>query len=325
MDRFSISDSNELAWPSALQYLDLSHNQFTDTSQIPILKNLVDLKILKLNDNKLTNFVLDTKVMLAKLQELHLHGNPITYFFIDSSALTTLTLSFTPFNYKFAELSVIDAENLQYVYFKNTSDILHVEWEPSSALRFLQYINASLDDRDLANINLYPNSETLKALSLKNNNLHLDFYFNQFSKRVKGITHLDLSFNKIWAIRASTFSELKNLKDLLLNDNQIRILDWRILKELKKLEYLDIRNNYITSSQHFLESLTQPFHMHSILLANNPFNCTCDNDISKAITRQMSGEFHVLDPLEIRHSIRCGTPSEYKGQLVANVNISSCS
>ncbi len=120
----------------------------------------------------------------------------------------------------------------------------------------------SVETLDFTNNNLrtFPSSltntwfDSLLSLNLSKNqinNFNDDFHL---FKSGLTLTSLDLSSNKLNRIASDTFKQLKSLKSLRLNDNQIAYIDsFAFTDSLSGLTELDLSHNYITdASMEFL-------------------------------------------------------------------------
>uniref|UniRef100_H2MU80 Peroxidasin n=1 Tax=Oryzias latipes TaxID=8090 RepID=H2MU80_ORYLA len=87
-------------------------------------------------------------------------------------------------------------------------------------------------------------------------------------------TILDLRFNKIKDLQPASFSRLKNLNTLLLNNNQIRRISRGAFEDLENLKYLFLHNNRIT--QLVPGTFSHLSAMKRLRLDSNALNCNCE-------------------------------------------------
>ncbi|XP_024116962.1 peroxidasin isoform X3 [Oryzias melastigma] len=87
-------------------------------------------------------------------------------------------------------------------------------------------------------------------------------------------TILDLRFNKIKDLQPGSFSRLKNLNTLLLNNNQIRRIPRGAFEDLENLKYLFLHNNRIT--QLVPGTFSHLNAMKRLRLDSNALNCNCE-------------------------------------------------
>lgn len=84
---------------------------------------------------------------------------------------------------------------------------------------------------------------SLETLELKANGItRVDFYEDEIS-RLRSLTQLDLSENRISFLSADLFEDLSNLTDLNLSDNQLTTLDQKFLGIFNRLSSLDLSLN----------------------------------------------------------------------------------
>ena len=80
-------------------------------------------------------------------------------------------------------------------------------------------------------------------------------------------TYLNFRANGMWNIKADTFHRLRDLIELDLGKNKLRILESSLINECVRLETLDISDNKLTELPiHFLEKNVR---LKTLLLSNN--------------------------------------------------------
>nr|VDD14832.1 unnamed protein product [Brassica oleracea] len=253
-----------------LSYLDLGSNNFS--SSLPSeFGNLNRLEFLDLSTNDFFGKVPPTISNLTSLTELYLQNNQLTGSFPPVQNLTMLVVL-----------------NLVGNHFSGTI--------PSSltTMPFLSHLDLRVND--LTGSIEFPNSSTpsrLEYLYLGNN--HFEGKIIEPISKLINLTHLDLSFlNTSYPVDFRLFSSLKSLLHLDLSGNSIspaslgsksdipidlEILLLRgcgikefpnILKNLEKLENIDISGNMIKGK--VPEWLWKLPRLNTVFLSNNSFN-----------------------------------------------------
>lgn len=190
-----------------LEGIDISYNQLTELNSSGVFKKNVNVKSFKANNNMLKDI---KKKVISSWKHLE-------YVDVSNNRMTKLSGGM-----------LVHAVDLWYVNFSNNK------------------IN-KLATKAFSNNNL------LRELHL-NNNAISNINKNVFSK-LPNLEILDLSYNKIGEGRESTkndpdihrdgFRNLKSVKKLLLNNNQIQRISPLQFKGLKNLELLNIDHNNI--------------------------------------------------------------------------------
>ncbi|XP_061217027.1 leucine-rich repeat-containing protein 19 isoform X2 [Neopsephotus bourkii] len=103
-----------------------------------------------------------------------------------------------------------------------------------------------------------------------NENMIIVLYNNSFCNLTK-LVILDISSNRISTVHKTAFAGLNQLSVLNLSYNMITQLDSYTFTSLKSLTALDLQHN---SLRYF--HIKSPFKLIKIVLAGNPWTCSCD-------------------------------------------------
>ncbi|KAF2604874.1 hypothetical protein F2Q70_00028341 [Brassica cretica] len=229
-----------------LSVLDLSNNHFSGTLN-PNIGNLNRLEVLSLKSNDFFGKVPPTISNLTSLTQLYLQNNQLTGSF---PLVQNLTM-----------LSVLD---LGGNHFSGTL--------PSSLFNMPFLSDLYLRVNDLTGSIEFPNSSTpsrLELLDLSFLNTSYPVDFRLFSS-LKSLLHLDLSGNSISPASLGSKSDIPiDLEILLLRGCGIKEFP-NILKNLEKLENIDISGNMIKGK--VPEWLWKLPRLNIVFLSNNSFN-----------------------------------------------------
>lgn len=195
--------------------LDLSHNMITDISlEFLLFSNLVNLKHLNLNYNRLTSLSSHYLYNLYSLERLSIKYNSLKSFDLfylinkNNEFLRYIDLSFN-LNLKFIELNSHDPSLGQEAFVNNVEEL-------------------SLAGIDLSSLNL---------------NKFLDILFESY----KNLKHLNLSSTRIksmiWSTKWPTSIETIDLSKNLLKDTQFECSQFDLTTKSFRLKFIDLSNN----------------------------------------------------------------------------------
>ena len=263
--------------------LDLSHNDLT-TLEAETFTGLSNLRSLNMEANwrlTLTDHILDG---LSGLEVLDISGCGIRTIgmdlFSDLNMLTDLDLGSNM-------ISSLDADR-----FVNLSQLVHLDLRNNmmqgvtkhsfnglSAITTLSLQSNKLEiDNEVAR-EIFRPFQRLEHLNIKHG-LSPTFTPEVLPKLflpLQSLIHLDLSENNLTTLPKDTFQAQHQLMELRLDDNHLEIVSFDV-RQMEKLEVLDVRNNniaYITPhATHGIDILKQHSNI-TIFIDGNPLLCDC--------------------------------------------------
>ena len=276
-----------------ITFLDLSNNKLTTTPKK--LKNLKELKALKLNDNLLGANGCKVKLhKLKKIEYLNLSNNELTELpkklyklknltelYLNNNSITSLKGLEKLHNLKELELSgnpvfldpryLVGLDSLEkltlhkcgLIYIPPEIDQLQNLKKLILPENWLTSIPPEIGDlHKLENLMVYKNRLTSvpdEIYGLKNL-LWLDIYHNQIteiSDKIGQLSKLEILFLSYNKLKVlpDTLGSMLQLKELYAHHNQLRAVP--NLSRLKNLEYLHLYNNHITEFPESVAKLTQ--------------------------------------------------------------------
>ena len=156
------------------------------------------------------------------------------------------------------------------------------------ALKKLTLLDLSYNDLRKVDSRLLHELVHIKQFNFQNNNLYiLDKDFFKFNIHLEVI---DLSWNFISNISASTFSNMRNLTRLVLDGNQIVTLPGDLLDVFDKAD-----------------------HLTTLFLNNNPYDCSCGHIYFQRWANTNKKRFSFYNK-----TLLCGSPNRLEGQSVLN-------
>lgn len=264
----------------ALETLDLTGSLM---QSVHLCCNLfpLNLKILNLNENKLSRFASDDFYMFRKL-----------YY------LTHLTLSYC----QVPMISVYQfPASLRYL------DVSWLMYSNRRALFFIRGIFGNLVQLEYLDLTAFANGISNEI-------------FPDLIRNLRKMQILKLSYNRIGYIAPGTFDHMTQLKYLDLDNNNLKAytasLDRIIFYALPSLLHISLASNSISgiSSGEFLDKFLRKETPTELLLAGNPFDCGCQNTLLYQLLLDTAVAYRLLD----RESYTCQTPLEYADKQFAN-------
>lgn len=219
-----------------LKQLRLANNGLTDVSSI--VENCSSLLILDLSSNDIHEF--NTDSTWAELEELNLSNNKMTQ--LSCSAIPSSMAHQISVDVSMNQLKEIDlnCEKTNNQWALNIGDnVLENLTLPASPLvkNLTSLLAAS---NKLKTISIESELPRLTELNVANNSLSslLDIF-----KHCTALEILDLSFNTIQKLRASSFMHMAQLKNLYLQNMNLSQLKYGTLSYSRNLRVLDLSHN----------------------------------------------------------------------------------
>lgn len=312
-----------------LESLDL-YNNTIKSIYLPTKKNesaLSKLKTLNLGTNQLANLTANwTAWKLTSLENLDLSYNPMEELgpqaFNNTKNLQTLRIDQTKLKsiQESAFSPLTQLNNLTMVGVKlSINQLGDKQFMNNQQLEYLDLTDNGLIEVPIA----LRRTASIKTLIL-NENLMTSLRQSDFVNRSNLVTLEIKRCPKLTKIDEFAFSDLDNLKKLVITDNpKLRIVSKEAFKsdKLHKLDVLDLTGNNITTMSNPLEFPSVSFE--KILLGNNPWDCNCDVSWLRLLS-QKSLPIHCKTPEQFKDiessqyflSTDCETDSSYHTVVV---------
>ncbi|KAH9426548.1 otolith morphogenesis [Dermatophagoides pteronyssinus] len=234
-----------------LRELDLNYNQINkiDILAFEALESLISLKIRR---NKLNNLDDGSFWGLTNLQKLNLDHNNIS---------------------EISEGWIYGLESLKELTIKHNS-IANIGDNVWNSLRSLIEINLSYNRLQHIRLKTFDKLNSLQTLKLSNNNI--SYVDDNSFRSLKNLQTLDLSYNQLsWTLEGSTgfFNGLAHLRELRLDNNQIRLIYKHTFTGLSNLLMLNLTANPLSSIQ--ADSFEWSSNLNRIHLEQIDLLCDC--------------------------------------------------
>lgn len=255
--------------PTTTQNLYIFQNAIITLAQEDF-KGLVELELLDLSQNDLTEIPDGVFEMLSKLKNLDLSTNQITHISKGSfSGLVQL------------ERLYLHSNRIQSIHleaFEGLEKLLELKLQGNQltllpSLQFPSLLLLDLSNNNIPTLNpsdlQTPHLETLKVASLKLTTLHEDLVAS-----LKNLHELDISSNQLAEVpRALKHDFLKGLTKLSLAGNPLGDLRVEDFDKLSGLQELDLSSlNLQGFPPHFFHTFPK---LKTLTAAKNPFDCLC--------------------------------------------------
>ena len=219
-----------------LKKLDLPGNRLTleDVKSQEILKNIKNLEILNLNNNKITNIKVINQ--LNNLKHLYLLGNNNI---IELKQIEDIISNLDVLQVSTESLKTILNCDVNKITTLNIMGSQLTEIPDLSKLTKLSKLNIGTNP-NISNFDILSKAINLTYLSMSNNNLHgrmLDF------TKLINLVYLDLSNNTLWSEELENLKVLKNNTNLTINLSNNSIIDATALLELNPNTKINLTGN----------------------------------------------------------------------------------
>lgn len=235
-----------------LYNVDFSHNQIDEISEIAFI-GLKYVAVINLAHNKLKKLKLGTFAATPQLTELNLAYNDIEVLeneqFLETRNMMTLSLNNNRLK-KISEkvfsssvlLKQLCLSHNELTSFANKYGIQTLEIENNSLTKLTvgDCLKIKASNNNISSI-IVQNSTKIYELNLSRNKItDLKNITSMTAMRV-----LDLSFNTLGNINTTTFSQLKILKELSLQNTSLKGLNYGTFAAQEELILLDLSYNYL--------------------------------------------------------------------------------
>ncbi|MBS5856914.1 MAG: leucine-rich repeat domain-containing protein [Clostridia bacterium] len=234
-----------------LKKLDLPGNRLTleDVKSQEILKNIKNLEILNLNNNKITNIKVINQ--LNNLKHLYLLGNNNI---IELKQIEDIISNLDVLQVSTESLKTILNCDVNKITTLNIMGSQLTEIPDLSKLTKLSKLNIGTNP-NISNFDILSKAINLTYLSMSNNNLHgrmIDF------TKLINLVYLDLSNNTLWSEELENLKVLKNNTNLTINLSNNSIIDATALLELNPNTKINLTGN-VNLSQESKDKLKEGF------------------------------------------------------------------
>ncbi|XP_063068058.1 toll-like receptor 13 [Engraulis encrasicolus] len=288
--------------PAKLRYLEISANALHSIKEDDF-RGLTSLTELFLNDNKIESIDSGAFDSLISLKTLNLQANKIT-----DKYLTPAIFSGLP--------------NLYELFLQNNHLFTSKRYKtpPFSHLKAFHILSVVSQPHHKSQtylpVNLLWNLTTLKGFWAQK--VGFTFLNDDFFKDNNELTDLALSENHLAFLSPNTFLPLRNLKNLQLENCNLKTLDFIVKANLLLLSRLQIKNNQISSINNTVINALPALNL--LEMRGNPFICDCSNkDFIKWV--ETDNFTQVLEA----NTFRCNSPPNLIGTHLLNLDVHSCS
>ena len=282
-----------------------------------VWRNLLNLKYLFLDGNRINALTNNCFIHLVSLQTLDLSGNNISDLVSDAfrglDRLTSLVLTHNNIQQLRNDTFPRDFYNLMYLYIdQNQIEIIHHNsFLPLTNLKGL-YLEKNFLATSAMCQTVQHNLTSLTMLKLGSNVINAIPYgcFNQLTS----LKYLYLQNNLISQMDDNAFFRLGNLKDLFLQHNELKLLKSRTFFGLHDLLLLDVSHNRI----HYVEpeAFSSMPKLRSLYLRGN--------DIVTLSPNTFTSETHVFISLDHNPLVCNCSMSWLKSKFILVRNDSNC-
>lgn len=307
---------------------------------VGVFKDLVRLRQLDLNQNRLTSVAAGTFAQQRQLTTLSLAKNQISSFvnvsFAGLESLQTIDLYMNEIRSLGKSLEFLALKNLTKINL-GSNQMVRIDPYAFTGLRRLEQL--FLDDNNLTNLtmnvfndltnlaklalwrnalqrlpaNLFSNLGSLDTLDLSEN--YLESVPAGFFNGLQKLKTLNLGKNRIQSVEDQGFAGLESLETLDLSDNQIAVVESDAFPSLRRLESLNLANNHLISLDLGTTDGFDVGVLSHLDLSLNPWNCSCDNYWLVLWLRMYNLTSIVANP----DSTKCQSPLEWRNRTLLAV------
>eukprot|EP00058_Branchiostoma_floridae_P016207 XP_002601695.1 hypothetical protein BRAFLDRAFT_94576 [Branchiostoma floridae] len=314
-------ENSQARLPETLDYLDLSHNNLnsimdTESLSFALSFNFTHLKRVKhlnLSHNRLGG----VESLPANITVLDLQHNQIGYYLPDSvfsiAGLKYLDLSHN--DIRTTSEATIQSSALETLRLDNNA-LVGIDGTFMKGLKKLKILTFSYNHIGVIGTGNFQWLVQLVQLDLSHNEINTlaSFAFRGLSR----LRSLDLSNNQIQNVTAKTFAGLGNLRILNLAANRIAVIG-DVFDHLYGLRDLILNNNRLSVlNQTSLEPVVN--RLERLDAANNPFLCDCN---LRWFVEWAQGKYDTVlnwnNPYSISYrSYKCFRPAKLHGQRLVD-------
>ncbi|XP_047668063.1 toll-like receptor 4 [Tachysurus fulvidraco] len=243
-------------------------------SVIPNLSHVNSLEKLVLVDNRILAF--HGLSDIPKLQYVDLSGNQMifqgccSWYFRNMPNVRHMNLSRNAYIW-FSAKPFYDLELIEELDFHHTNLDIIGQFGILQNLKYLKYLDISYTRTTFSSYFSFHGLKSLKILKIAGNTFQRNV-LNDLFENLTALEVLDMSQCGIDHISSKAFSNLQKLRQLLLSQNKLIILDF--LTNLQSLTRLVVDQNSISVvSLNTLQNI--PANLSVFDISSNPFSCFC--------------------------------------------------
>lgn len=240
--RNALTELDSGSLPSTLKTLHLSHNNLTTLNGT--LRHMQKLRLVFLNNNRLTTVANELPVFSPNLLNVLLHHNELTHMPADLRTLPHLETLYMRMNRMRSLDGVLRHSRYLEIFEAHTNQIEHLAEDEFADCEKLEFLDLAINRIRSVNGSLLP----LKNLRLANfsANLLTDFSLNEI-RGLRSLLVLDLSWNQIERLSGKMVNIVEPdlfVIELRLQNNRLKSLDGAMMG-MNRLVQLDLSHNLL--------------------------------------------------------------------------------